>query len=282
MKRSSKQAADSRGAKSREGRAEKPTTTTFLGSTTRTPHPGPFFLPPQSRPPPLLAHRKYFSLTLFESYQWQAGRQASERWWRSGRNRRLLRLPARSRRASARPWVLAAPSSPSAGGLPTSNRRCSVRRLPHIATTAASPSDSPCFLFSLSPHHTLAAPGSSVVGGGGVGPAFGVFFLFCCGFSGVSAVRFRVRVISCFRLVGCGPVDLAGTVAPIPSVRFVRTRKSDPNRGSPWPAAATCCADSSRFSSARFGEFACSREVSRLNRVWFSAFLRALSWRRAM
>lgn len=185
VKRSSKQAADSRGAKSREGRAEKPTTTTFLGSTTRTPHPGPFFLPPQSPvPPPLLAHRKYFSLTLFESYQWQAGRQASERWWRSGRNRRLLRLPARSRRASARPWVLAAPSSPSAGGLPTSNRRCSVRRLPHIATTAASPSDSPCFLFSLSPHHTLAAPGSSVVGGGGVGPAFGVFFFSAAAFPG--------------------------------------------------------------------------------------------------
>lgn len=88
---------------------------------------------PSPTPTPLLAPRKYFSLTLLESYQWQAGRRARERererWWRSGRNRRLLRLPARSRRASeqARPWVLAAPSSPSAGGLPTSNRRCLVR-----------------------------------------------------------------------------------------------------------------------------------------------------------
>lgn len=137
------------------------------------------------------------------------------------------------------------------------------------------------FVFSLSSSHSRRAWFFCCWGRRRRPGIWGVFF-FCCGFSGVSAVRFRVRVISCFRLVGCGPVDLAGTVAPIPSVRFVRTRKSDPNRGSPWPAAATCCADSSRFSSARFGEFACSREVSRLNRVWFSAFLRALSWRRAM
>jgi len=84
--------------KAGQGRAEKPTTTTFLGSATRTPHSGPFFLPPQSHPP--FSHLASILVLLYSSPT--SGRQASERWWRSGRNRRLLRLPARSRRASER------------------------------------------------------------------------------------------------------------------------------------------------------------------------------------
>jgi hypothetical protein len=55
-KRRSKQAADSRGAQKQGRKSGKvhQSTTTFLGSTTRTPecrvlHPGPFFLLPQSQ-----------------------------------------------------------------------------------------------------------------------------------------------------------------------------------------------------------------------------------------
>jgi hypothetical protein len=181
--------------------------TTFLGSTTRTPecrvlHPGPFFLLPQSQSqyqyqyqskphsPPRPEPRKYFSLTSFEPYhyQWQA---SERRLRRSGRNRRLLRLPARSRRA--RPWVLAAPSSPSAGGLPTSNRQCSVRRLPHIATA---PSPRILRVFSLSSPHSPGAPrlillllGAAAARHFGAGSSVLIFLPlrffrgFCCSFS---------------------------------------------------------------------------------------------------
>jgi hypothetical protein len=167
-KRRSKQAADSRGAQKqgrKSGKVHQSTTppssdpqpgrpsaecsTRVLSSSFPSPSPSISTSPsPTPHPEP----RKYFSLTPFEPYhyQWQA---SERRWRRSGRNRRLLRLPARSRRA--RPWVLAAPSSPSAGGLPTSNRQCSVRRLPHIATA---PSPRILRVFSLSSPHSPGAP----------------------------------------------------------------------------------------------------------------------------
>jgi len=171
--------------KAGEGRAEKPTTTTFLGSTTRTPHSGPFFLPPQS-------HLASILVLLYSSPT--SGRQASERWWRSGRNRSLLRLPARSRRASERARghgcsLLQALRLLVASPLQITDARYAPTAHCHHRCLSLGFS---VFLFSLSSSHSRRAPrpapDSSVVGGGGVGPAFGVFFLlrlfrgFCCSF----------------------------------------------------------------------------------------------------
>jgi hypothetical protein len=95
-------------------------------------------------------------------------------------------LAARSRR-TRRPWVRAAPSSPSAGGLPTSNPRCSVRAYLPAHCRSLQP-DSRCpFPFS-----SLAAPAPAVAGEGAarhfgagafVSAALYIFFWgFCCSF----------------------------------------------------------------------------------------------------
>lgn len=171
-------------------KAEKPTTTSFLGSTTRTPHPGPFFLPPQSHSHPLLAPRKYFSLTLFESYQWQAGRRARGGGGADGTVACCGCLRDLGERARARGHgcsLLQALRLLVASPLQIADARYAAYRtlppplpLPRILRVFVF-----SLLITLSPR---PAPDSSVVGGGGVGPAFGVFFLlrlfrgFCCSF----------------------------------------------------------------------------------------------------
>ena len=207
----SKQAADSRGAKSREGRAEKPTTT-FLGSTTRAPPPAgsPFFyssLPvpePSPSPVPLLS----YSIRVLPVAGEREGVVVVV-------ERTEPPLAARSRRT--RPWVLAAPSSPCAGGLPTSNRRCLVRTY----RTLRPPQGFSMFF-------PLSGCVVRFCGWGRRRPAFGAAaFCFCCVFSGVFVVRFRGFRASVrwswsrrsrwnsLRLAPIHPADLFGRAAAI-------------------------------------------------------------------
>jgi len=174
-------------------------------------------------------------------------------------------LAARSRRT--RPWVLAAPSSPCAGGLPTSSRRCLVRTY----RTLRPPQGFSMFF-------PLSGCVVRFCGWGRRRPAFGAAaFCFCCVFSGVFVVRFRGFRASVrwswsrrsrwnsLRLAPIHPADLFGRARAI-RILF---------------CSALLSLISARF-SARFDEFGCSREILDLNRVWLSAFLVIISWRGAM
>ena len=126
--------------KAGEGRAEKPTTTTFLGSTTRTPHSGPFFLPPQSHPatPPSRTSQ------VFESYSVRVlpvgGRRARGGGGADGTVACCGCLRDLGERASARAAMGARCSKLSVCWWPPHFKSPMLgTRLPHIATTAASP-----------------------------------------------------------------------------------------------------------------------------------------------
>jgi len=171
-------------------RAEKPTTTSFLGSTT---HPGPFFLPPHSHSHPLLAPRKYFSLTLFESYQWQAGRRARGGGGADGTVACCGCLRDLGERARSRGHgcsLLQALRLLVASPLQIADARYAAYR------TLPPPLPLPRILrvfVSLSSSHSRRAPRLILLLLGAAASARHLGCFFCCGFSGVSAVRFRVR-----------------------------------------------------------------------------------------
>ena len=172
--------------KAGQGRAEKPTTTTFLGSTTRVLSSSLLSPTPPSR-----------TSQVFESYSIRVlpvgGRRARGGGGADGTVACCGCLRDLGERASARAAMGARCSklsvcwwpphfkSPMLGAPPTAH--CHHRCLSLGFSV---------FLFSLSSSHSRRAPrpapDSSVVGGGGGGPAFGVFFLlrlfrgFCCSF----------------------------------------------------------------------------------------------------
>jgi hypothetical protein len=257
---------DSRGAKSREGRAEKPTTT-FLGSTTQRPHPGsPFFssfLPPRvPSPVPSL------SLPL-------SPRPSSHL---ASILVLLCSSPTSSRRA--RGGVVERTEPPLAARSRRTRHGCSL--LQALRLLVASPLQIADAWFAPTAHcaslgFSMFLPLSGCVVRfccwGRRRPAFGAgAFCFCCVFSGVFVVRLRgfrgsVRWrwsrrsrSNSLRPAPIHPADLFGRARAI-RILFCSGRLS---------------LISTRF-SARFDEFGCSREILGFNRVWFPAFLRIIS-----